>query len=177
MSKLSGEQFIILYDTYAPKIYRFLLSKTGTVEAAQDLTSETFLKAWNYVQKADTDDISRPAAFLFRIARNLTTDYYRARAVRKEIALDDDALKTLGQIEDKSADISEMTSDKWDMSQIKDILAKMSRSHPDYADVLILYYVEDVHMAEIAHIMEKSEGAVRVLIHRALKELRARIGT
>jgi RNA polymerase sigma-70 factor, ECF subfamily len=172
---MSEKQFIILYDTYAPKIYRFLLSKVSAVETAQDLTSETFLKAWDYVQSEKNTDIAHPAAFLFRIARNLMVDYYRVHGKRKEISLEDVMDKNMGDSEMGNTDIAKNIDDKIDMSQIKDTLAEMSQTHPDYADVLVLYYVEDIPMTEIAHIMDRSEGAVRVLVHRALKELQSRI--
>lgn len=175
MPSISREEFISLYDTYAPKIYRFLLAKVSSVETAQDLTSETFLKAWDYAQKGENAAISQPAAFLFRIARNLTIDYYRMKSSQKEILFGDDTMKDLGQIEDAKSDTGQKTIDNWDASDIKDKLAKMSQKFPDYADVLVLYYVEDVPIAGIAKIMDKSEGTVRVLIHRALKELRSRI--
>lgn len=172
---MSEKQFIILYDTLAPKIYRFVLAKVGSVEVAQDLTSETFLKAWDHWNKEKSMDISNPSAFLFRIARNLTTDYYRARARRPEVLIDENEAHQLGQIPDTKVDIGQMADMNWDMSRVKDILSKMAKTHPDYADVLILYYVEDIPVAEVAKVMERSEGATRVLLHRALNELRSRI--
>ncbi|MFQ5460582.1 MAG: sigma-70 family RNA polymerase sigma factor, partial [Anaerolineae bacterium] len=75
-----------LYERYVDKIYRYIYYKVGDREQSEDLTSQTFLKAWHAI--ADYEWRSYPfGAWLFRIAHNLVVDYHRAR--RETASLDD----------------------------------------------------------------------------------------
>lgn len=176
MSQLTSKQFAKLYDTHMEKVYRFLLTKVSSVEQAQDLTSETFLKAWDYMQK-DSSDVENFQAFIFRIARNTTIDFYRKKS-SGEISVDMDNTVYIDRIGNKDKVSSNegplaqavMSSD---ISYMQKCLAKISPAH---ADVLALYYVEDVPISEVAKIMDKSEGATRVMISRAIAALRKEMG-
>jgi RNA polymerase sigma-70 factor (ECF subfamily) len=82
IKKGDKEAFGELYDFYAPKIYRFVRLKVDSQETAQDLTSEAFLKIWQHIQ--DQRKIrERFQSLLYKIARNLVIDFYRARSVRE----------------------------------------------------------------------------------------------
>jgi RNA polymerase sigma-70 factor (ECF subfamily) len=72
------KEFSKLYDKYIAKIYRFIYLKVNSEEIAQDLCSETFLKGWQAFKNSQ-NKIENPSAFLYRIARNLVTDYYREK--------------------------------------------------------------------------------------------------
>src|SRR4030042_3523102 len=72
------KEFSKIYDQYIKKIYRFIFVKVESQEATQDLCSETFLKCWEYY-KDNSDRIENISAFIYRVARNLVTDHYRAK--------------------------------------------------------------------------------------------------
>ena len=172
MSQLTSKQFAKLYDAHMEKVYRFLLTKVGSVEQAQDLTSETFLKAWDYMQK-DSSEVENFQAFVFRIARNTTIDFYRKKS-SGEISVDMantvyiDSIGNKDKITDSQGPLAQAAIAS-DLDYMQKCLSKIS---PSYADVLTLHYVEDVPIAEVAKVMGKSEGATRVMISRAISELR-----
>ena len=160
-----NEAFGELYDFYAPRVYRFVRLKVDSQETAQDLTSEAFLKIWQYLQE-QRKIRERFQALLYKIARNLVIDFYRSKSIR-EILLEDN-LEEFSEAEDKE------TSDKLvirqeEMVEVKKALIQV---HPNYQDVIVWYYLDELTIPEIAEILEKNEGTVRVLIHRAVKSLR-----
>ena len=160
-----NEAFGELYDFYAPRVYRFVRLKVDSQETAQDLTSEAFLKIWQYLQE-QRKIRERFQALLYKIARNLVIDFYRSKSIR-EILLEDN-LEEFSEAEDKE------TGDKLiirqeEMVEVKKALIQV---HPNYQDVIVWYYLDELTIPEIAEILEKNEGTVRVLIHRAVKSLR-----
>ncbi len=160
-----NEAFGELYDFYAPKIYRFVRLKVDSQETAQDLTSEAFLKIWQHLQE-QRKIRERFQALLYKIARNLIIDFYRNRSVR-EILIEDD-------LEEFSSIESEESSDGLVLQyeEMKQVRKAVAQIHPSYQDVIVWYYVDELSISEIAEILEKNEGTVRVLIHRAVKALR-----
>ncbi len=165
MSKMTKEKFIELYDTHIQEVYRFLFAKVGSQETAQDLASETFLRTWQY---GKDNNIEHFRGFLFRTARNLTVDYFRKKARQNEVALNDELSAQLASA-DSQSDAANLAIINSDITQMQKHLSQL---RSDYADVLILHYVQDMPIGEVAHVLEKSEGAVRVMLHRALEELK-----
>jgi len=165
IKKGDNEAFGELYDAYAPQVYRFVRLKVDSQETAQDLTSEAFLRIWQHLQKQRKIK-ERFQALLYKIARNLIIDFYRTRSNRA-ILLDDE-LKELSNIEDdKRSDDLVLRKD-----EIKEIKKALVQINPNYQDVIVWYYVDDMSISQIAEILEKKEGTVRVLIHRAIKALK-----
>lgn len=152
-----------IYDENVEKIYRFIFLKVNSQEIGQDLTSETFLKGWEAFQN-NSKEIHNPRAFLYQIARNLVIDYYRTKGRTETISTEfavalPDPRPTL---EDKAALHS-------DLEIIKTGLVKLN---DDYREVITWHYIDDLSIREIARVLDKSEGAVRVMLHRALETLK-----
>ena len=161
-----------LYDHYAPKIYRYVYFKVATVTEAEDLTAEVFLKTWEYIQRhADNSEkrIENFRAFVYRLAKNIVVDHYRQK---REVSIlsDDSALERVPAPEELSAVAQVMTAS--DMATVEIALKGLK---DDYREILILKYIEGYTTHEIARILEKQKGAVRVAIHRALIALREEI--
>ncbi len=157
------EVFIEAYDQNVDQIFRFIYFKVGNKEEAQDLTSATFLKAWNYIHKNKINPKTFKA-LLYRIARNSVIDYYRTKSGLPETSLEKES-----DMADDKQDISfrvELTSD---LALIESGLLKLK---DEYREVIILKYTEELSVAEIAEILEKSKTNTRVLIFRALRALR-----
>ncbi len=157
-----------IYDKYIDKIYRFIFLKVNSQEVAQDLTSETFLRGWEAFEKSYSpnpggEKIENMQAFLYQIARNLTTDFYREKGKAQIVSAEN-----LGII-DPQANLEEKAEFNSDFEQIKAHLADLKE---DYQEVIILHYINDLSMKEIAKTLNKPEGTIRVMIHRGLKELR-----
>lgn len=158
--------FIQFYDEQAEKIYRFIYFKVDSEETAQDLTSETFLKSWNLFNKPAGQKIDNPKAFLYQIAKNLIVDFYRDKAKTEAIltSVNFDFSTLIA-----NDDIIEKANCESEFEQIKKAI---SRIQPEQQEAVLLRYVEDMDNKEIAEILGKPEGTVRVLIHRGLTALR-----
>lgn len=172
-----------IYDQYSDSIYRFLLLKTSSVEIAQDLTSEVFLRFVNKVMLKSglnitievklQQKIQNPRAFLYKTARNLTIDYYRTKG--RVVTLDDSSIIKIDADKPRSAkegDIQKV-AEKFDLEKDMASIAKYLTKIPDEsAEVIILRYIEEMPFSEISEIVAKPEGTIRVMLHRGMKELR-----
>lgn len=156
--------FSQIYDQCVDKIYRFIFLKVSSQEIAQDLCSETFLKGWQAFNR--NKEIDNPQAFLYQIARNLIIDHYREKGRVQTISAD------CVSITDPRVDLEEETKANSDLDTIKAVLANLK---DEYQEVVIWHYIDDLSIAEIAKMLNKSEGAVRVTLHRALKAVKKRI--
>jgi len=157
----SRKIFSQIYDRYIDKIYRFIFLKVNSQEIAQDLTSETFLRGWKSFKNGNK--IENPQAFLYKIARNLVTDHYREKGKAKIISAE------YVKITDPRTNLEEKALLNSDLNNIKTALTNLKE---DYQNVIIWRYLDDLPIPEIAKIMDKSETATRVQLHRALKALK-----
>lgn len=155
------KEFSKIYDKSIDKIYRFIFLKVNSQEIAQDLCSETFLRGWESYK--NNPKINNPSAFLYRIARNLVIDYYRQKGRNQFVSPDDVA------IVDPGPDLEEKAVFNSDLGEVKAVLADLKE---DYQNVIILRYLDDLSIQQVAEMMEKSEDATRVTLHRALKALK-----
>ncbi|MCK4805891.1 MAG: RNA polymerase sigma factor [Candidatus Pacebacteria bacterium] len=162
---MNREEFSEFYDKNIDKVFRFVYLRVDTTETAQDLTSLAFLKLW----KRQDSEIFNPTAFLYRIARNQIIDFYREKS-KKPLSLD-----KVGEIADfqvAQPTFSQKIELTLEMESIKKVLHNIK---PVYADVIIWHYVDDLSSKEIAQILKKREGNIRVIIHRALKALKEQL--
>jgi len=161
------ESFGKLYDSYINDIYRFIVMRVRTAEEAQDLCSEVFLKTWQYVSEGSRD-IENFRALIYRIARNLVIDYYR-KLGRELSPLDDEQFE---HVPDPSVDLEKEAELRDDMR----IVFKHLETLPDeQQELIVLRYTQDLSIREISAITGKSSGAVRVALHRAMKQLKQSI--
>lgn len=151
------KKFAKLYDKHLNGIYRFVFLKIGSPETAEDLTSQVFTKAW---KKFRTGTIENQSAYLYQIARSEIADYYRSQSKFKIISVES------ASIVDSGPSVEEEQAGKLDVNFLQQVLGRLE---DDYQNILIWRYVDGYSIKEIAKIMDKSEGAVRVTIHRALK--------
>jgi len=165
LKKKDPEAFAQVYDLYVTPIYRFIYFKVSTHQDAEDLTSEVFLRMWHYVIETE-ESIQNLKALLYKTARNLVIDFYRRRATR-EFTMEDEALMNVE--DDRQQSLLSKIETKAEMKNIELVLRKMK---DEYREVIILKFIEELSISEIAKILDKSKGAVRVLLHRALKVVR-----
>lgn len=155
------KEFSKIYDQCINKIYRFILLKVSSEEVAQDLCSETFLKGWEAYK--NNPKIKNPSAFLYRIARNLVIDYYRAKARAQFVSPE------VVPIIDPNPGLEEKAVLNSDLGQVKAVLADLKE---DYQNVIIWHYLDDLPIPKVAEMMDKTEETTRVTLHRALKALK-----
>ncbi|MGC9046645.1 MAG: RNA polymerase sigma factor [Minisyncoccia bacterium] len=157
--KGENQAFAELYDKYVDKIYRFILLKVGRKEDAEDLTQQVFLKAWQNVKSYKPQGYVF-SAWLYKIAHNTVIDYYRRNKSHKSL----DAIQEIGY------EISTtVLDDKNDLIKIKNAIYQLETTQQS---VIIMKFIDELSNKEISEILGKSEGAIRVLQHRALKELK-----
>lgn len=160
------KEFSSIYDQYIDKIYRFIFVKVNSQEIAEDLCSEAFLRCWQAF-KDNHNEIKNLNAFLYQIARNLVIDHYREKGRTQIVPAD------CVPIIDPRTDLEEEVLSRSDLDTIKLSLANLKEN---YQEIIIWHYIEDLSISEIARMLNKSEGAVRVVVHRALKALRNEVG-
>ena len=163
ITKRDTESYGILYDKYIEKIYRFVYFKVRSKEDAEDVTSDVFLKAWNYLTQKSPSTVESVSGLLFTIARNSIIDLYRERAKKPQVSLD--------VIEDLIAEqtVVEVFDSKQSTEKVIACIKKMKH---DYQEVLLLKYVEELKISEISKVIQKSSVSTRVLLHRAVKKLK-----
>jgi len=170
LSKLKSrdkEAFIKVYDESVNDIYRFVYFKIGNKEEANDLTSMIFLKAWNHIQNKSLEDAKTLRALLYKIARNTIIDHYRESGNKITASLDDEEHKI--EVIDESVNPAEKLDQNANLDLIK---SKLPLLKEEYREVIIMKFINDLTLEEIADISGKSKGNVRVLLHRAINALR-----
>lgn len=168
-----AEAFGRLYDRYVAHIYRFVYLKLPSKEAAEDVTSETFLRFWSYA--LEQEEIRNVRALLYKFARNLVVDHYRKREPSTPLSsvVTESGVCTSSDNEGLMTDHNrqrDLIEAKADLSLILD---KIDRLKEDYRDVLTLRLVDGLGYPDIARILDKTPGHVRVIFHRAMKALDA----
>lgn len=159
------QAFLSAYDQYAESIYRFIYFKIGQEDDARDLTSTVFLKCWSHVQEGklnDDNEYRSLRSFLYKIARNLTIDYYRS-ARQTNVALDE-----AEDIVDDTQDLS-IIDQKIALEAVREQLLYLKE---EYRGILIMRYISELSISEISDITGKAKGNVRVTIMRALSALK-----
>jgi RNA polymerase sigma-70 factor (ECF subfamily) len=157
------EAFGQLYDHYAPIIFRFVYAQLPDRMEAEDLTAEVFMNAWHSLAKYQERGFAF-SAFLFRIARNQIADFYRKN---KRRAIVDSEI--IGKISEDGRSIPKAFVEK---QEHQELYQKLSMLKADYRTVLTLRFLNELSPKETAQVMKRSEGAVRVLQHRALSALK-----
>ncbi|MBI4505466.1 MAG: sigma-70 family RNA polymerase sigma factor [Chloroflexi bacterium] len=152
--------FGALYDRYLERVYRYVYYRVGSVEEAEDLSEEIFLKAWEAIGRYREQGVPF-SAWLMRLAHNHVIDHFRTRRVTAPLA------ETLPA---RTPD-PEHAAERRLAAQA--VLCAMQDLTSEQQQVLILRFIEEFDHSEIAAIMGKNEGAVRALQFRGLSALRA----
>ncbi len=166
VATMNSVQFLSYYNQFYDKIYRYLYFRSyEDPELAQDLTSETFLKAF---EKMDTFDPERNfSSWIYAIARNCLIDHFRKKGTKAETTIED-YVDTI----DSGDDVSEQVHK--DLQ--KDQLLKEANTLPEkYREVILLKYFNDYSNEEITEILDINANTLRVTLHRAIKMLRDKV--
>ena len=158
-----------LYDTYLPKIYRFVLLKVSHREEAEDLTHQAFLKAWENVPKY-RDEGFPFSSWLYRIARNTVIDHYRSTKHSKNDIGIDKLEERIGELPDREEiTIDARLDQKIEIFQISTAIKKLKDVEQD---IIIMRFVDDLPHEEVARVVGKSVSATKLIQHRAIKKIK-----
>ncbi len=149
-----------LYGRYAQAIYRYIYYRVGDVEATEDLVSEVFLKVLEGIESFTYRGVPF-SAWLYRIARARVADYFRQRDKRDHLPLDE---RLIGVEGSPHADLEGQLKRK----ELRSAIAQLTE---DQQQVVILKFIEGLSNAEVAQVIDKTEGAVKSLQYRALASL------
>lgn len=167
-SRKDPQAYAELYDRYVTPIYRFVYFKVSSHEDAEDITADTFLKAWHYL--TEHSGIRSFRAVIYRIARNLVIDLYRKRAVReRDVAMDGlDEHGAQKLLSDEKAFVKQLET-KQDHQQVLEAIGRLKE---EYREVLLFRYIDGLSTAEVAEIIGSTKTNVRVTSHRAMNALK-----
>ena len=154
------DQFGLLYDAYADRIYKYLFYRTHDQEVAQDLTSTTFFKAIQSVQKFDTTK-GNFSSWIYRIARNTLFDHYRTKKQTDPI----EYAETIAN----DSNIEEETMDRELVRKVKESFSQLNENQQE---IITMRIWDELSYAEIAKILGKSEASCKVAFHRATLKLK-----
>jgi RNA polymerase sigma-70 factor (ECF subfamily) len=169
-AKYNIDAFGTLYDIYYSGIFGYILHRTANVEDAQDITSQTFLKALNNIKQFKWRGISF-SSWLYRIASNEIADQYRIRKKRHDCSRE---FFKLMDIKSSSVENDVIQAEE-ELKRHQDYLrvqAKIAGLPVKYQEVIALRFFENKDILEICEILGKPEGTVKSLLHRGLEKLR-----
>jgi RNA polymerase sigma-70 factor (ECF subfamily) len=155
------EAFGELYDRHVVRVYRHIYYMVGNAADAEDLTAQTFLRAWEAIARYQV----RGAPFvswLLRIAHNLGVSHLRSK-------------RDSSELHDGIVDTKERRDPEWSYQQTAEeelVREAILRLRDEQRQVIILRFIEDLDYTEVADIIGKSVAAIRVIQHRALNSLR-----
>jgi RNA polymerase sigma-70 factor (ECF subfamily) len=150
-----------LYDMHVDRVYRHIHYRVGNEADAEDLTQQVFFKAWQAIDRYKK--MTSPfIAWLMTISHNLVVDFYRTKKDKAYLEAETLAGDSVSNPE-RAAEVSLEQQRLW-----RAILQLGS----DEQKVVILRFMEGFEFAEIASVLKKKEGNVRVILHRALVKLR-----
>ena len=156
-------RFSDLYRAHLKDVYSYSYYRVGNHHDAEDLTEQTFLQAYRHFERALTESHGRPLRpWLIRIAHNLAANLYRDRSRKPQTPIDDTShLSAVHTTEDLVEGRDEL----------KRILEGVRQLPDDRREALIMRFALGMDNREIARAMGKTDGATKVLIHRAIKQL------
>jgi RNA polymerase sigma-70 factor (ECF subfamily) len=156
-----AEAFGELYDMHVVRVYRHIYYLVNSVSEAEDLTAQTFLQAWEAVDRYEDRGVPF-ASWLLRIAHNLAISHLRSRREGNQLhdgLMDQDSFRNPEKVTERQAD----------EERVRQAILRLGN---EQRQVIILRFVEDLEYREVAEIVGKSVAAVRVVQHRALCALR-----
>ncbi len=159
-SEANQASFALLVEQHHAKLYSFIYRYTKNRQDAEDLTQDTFVKAFKNFHRYDSKYAF--SSWLFTIGRRTVYNHYRAKKSTDALAFE---IVDPSQTPDKRAEGDDRKRQLW----------KAAKSlKKDYYEVLILKYIEDLSIKEIAQVLNKTETNVKILLFRARNKLKAK---
>ncbi len=155
-------EFSDFYRAHLRDVYNYTYYRIGNHHDAEDLTTQTFLQAYRHFERAQREANGRPLRpWLIRIAHNLAANYYRDRSRKPTSTLDDMEVGEPHDTEDLVVGREEAVT----------VLEGVRALPEDRREALIMRFALSMDNREISRALGRSEGATKVLIHRAIKQL------
>ena len=157
------EAFGVLYDKYVDMVFRYVLFRVGGDRAfAEDVTSETFLRALRSIGSVSYQGRDVGAWFV-TIARNIVFDHVKSSRYRLEV--------TTAELQDNREETSGPEQEVMTEATNAELLRCVSQLGDDQQECIRLRFIEGKSVSEVAELMDRNEGAVKALQHRAVRRL------
>lgn len=153
--------FEILLNEYGSRVQKYLRIKLPRIQDAEDVYSESCLRMWNY---AVGTKINAFAPVLNTIARSAVADFYRGKDRKIELVSGEEVFETIG-----STKLEQSLMDQLDVEKLKMVLMELPE---DESQIIIMRYLNQLAVKEIALEIGKTENATSVMLHRAVNKLR-----
>jgi RNA polymerase sigma-70 factor (ECF subfamily) len=155
--------FSALYRAHLRDVYSYAYYRVGNHHDAEDLTEQTFLQAYRHFARAQRESDGRPLRpWLIRIAHNLAANFYRDRARHPESAIEDAGIIGAAHTTEELVE---------GRAELRKVLAGVAELPDDRREALIMRFALDMDNREIARALGRSDGATKVLLHRAIRQL------
>jgi RNA polymerase sigma-70 factor (ECF subfamily) len=162
-SKADPEALAVLYDRYVGRIYNYIYHRVGQADLAEDLTAQVFARMLESIRDGRACRTSF-SGWIYRIAHNLVIDHYRRRGRAAFVELDEAT-----PIAADEADPLRKVEARLESEHLRAALTKLTE---EQAEVIALRFLDEFSIAEVAAMMNKTEGAIKALQYRAVSALR-----
>jgi RNA polymerase sigma-70 factor (ECF subfamily) len=156
-------EFSELYRTHLRDVYSYAYYRVGNHHDAEDISEQTFLQAYRHFERAQRESDGRPLRpWLIRIAHNLAANYYRDRARKPQTTIEDAGTISAPHTTEALVEGRE---------ELQRIIEGVGQLPDDRREALIMRFALGMDNREIARAMGRTDGATKVLLHRATKQL------
>jgi RNA polymerase sigma-70 factor (ECF subfamily) len=156
------EAFGELYSIYLDRIYRYVFYQVKDKMTAEDITEEVFIKAWRAISSCKRKEKTF-SSWLYRIAHNHVIDIFRSQ--KRELSTQ---METVAELSDPKLKVETEL-------EHQELLDEISFLPQNQKQVIVLKFIEGLDNQEIGQIMDKSQGAIRILQMRALAKLKEKL--
>jgi RNA polymerase sigma-70 factor (ECF subfamily) len=156
-----------LYDQYVDQIFRYIYYKVGNITESQDLTGQTFLKAFENIESYELRDVAF-SSWLYRIAHNLVVDYFRRESKRGSVSIDEQPPAPSDQGNPVEVVMADLEGER--------LYGAMQKLTHNQREVLVLKFIDNLSNNQVAEIMGMSVGAVKSAQKRGLLALNRILG-
>jgi RNA polymerase sigma-70 factor (ECF subfamily) len=162
------EEFSRLYRTHLRDVYSYAYYRVGNHHDAEDLTEQTFLQAYRHFARAVAESEGRPLRpWLIRIAHNLAANLHRDRSRRPQSPIDE------GEPLSAAHTTEQLVEGREELARILEAVKELP---DDRREALIMRFALGMDNREIARALGRSDGATKVLLHRAIRQLEGLVG-
>jgi len=162
-SRADPEAIGALYDRYVDRIYNYIYHRVGQADLAEDLTSQVFARMLEAIREGRAWRTSF-SGWIYRIAHNLVIDHYRRRGRAAFVELEE-----ASPLISDEADPLRKVEARLESEHLRAALGKLTE---EQAEVIALRFLDEFSIAEVAAMMNKTEGAIKALQYRAVLALR-----
>jgi RNA polymerase sigma-70 factor, ECF subfamily len=160
-------EFSDFYRRHLRDVYNYTYYRIGNHHDAEDLTTQTFIQAYRHFERAQRESNGRPLRpWLIRIAHNLAANYYRDRSRKPTSVLEET------EVVGETYDTERLVEGREEVTRVLEAVTSLP---DDRREALIMRFALGMDNREIARALGRSDGATKVLIHRAVKQLEEEI--